>query len=85
MSAPPIDRPHEAVQANADVLGVVPCPSVVMWRAPAPAASGGGPAEWLHCAACGQAEWFPHGGHGRALLVEALDEHLQHRGGGGRG
>ena len=85
MSAPTIDRQHEAVQANADVLGVVPCPSVVMWRAPAPAASGGGPAEWLHCAACGQAVWFPHGGHGRALLVEALDEHLQHREGGGRG
>lgn len=82
MSAPTIDRPHEAVQANADVLGVVPCPSVVMWRAPAPAASGGGPAEWLHCAACGQVVWFPHGGHGRALLVEALDEHLRHRGGG---
>lgn len=81
MSVPIIDRQYEAVEANADVLKVVLCPSVVMWQAPAPSSSGGGPARWLHCAACGQAEWFPHGGHGRALLVEALDEHLTHRGG----
>lgn len=82
-----------AAAATAGVVGgddvelfeIVPCPSVVVWRAPGPASAGAGPGEWLHCAGCGASAWFPHGGHGQALLLEALDEHLGHRGGGRRG
>ena len=62
-----------------------PATSVVVWKGVVPLAGGGeGPGEWLHCPACARSFSFPHGQHGRALLLEALDEHLGHTGGGGR-
>lgn len=64
---------------------VPPAASVVVWKGVVPLAGGGeGPGEWLHCPACARSVSFPHGQHGRALLLEALDEHLGHAGGGGR-
>lgn len=64
---------------------VPPAASVVVWKGVVPLAGGGeGPGEWLHCPACARSVSFPHGQHGRALLLEALDEHLGHTRGGGR-
>ncbi|QCP08211.1 hypothetical protein FDF08_09640 [Micrococcus luteus] len=57
--------------------------AVAIWSGAGPAGTTG-PGEWLTCPSCCAVDWFPHGGHGRVLLMEALDQHLTcHRSGRG--
>lgn len=70
------------VPSRAGRAAVVPAASVVVRKGEGPADQGGGPGRWLHCPGCQSRTWTPAGKHGSVLLLEAMDVHLAHVGGG---